>query len=356
MVQVSFIGDISLNSVYNEFYEKGVDPFHEVSQLLHHSDLVVGNLECLAKGDFGENERKRPRLNTKPETLNYLANINLGLALLANNHIYDNLEDGFLKTIRSLEKNNIKYIGASSGKDTLKGHYIHIQENISICFLNYVTSDTNYSLDDYTQIKVNGFSLERAIIDIEKYKKQCDFVVMCIHWGGFLEGAMYPDKKLPQIAHQLIDKGCDLIVGHHSHTLQPYEIYRSKYIFYSLGNFCFGDVEFEGKRTVWDKKRNASSVILHIKFFKSHYEIQPDSILNRNGFILLSNDKTRIKRMNARVNLIYSKLLWPLYVFKEKKIYPGIRYFFRSGHNPFTQFLLLDIKKIKKHLLNIFTS
>ena len=35
-----------------------------------------------------------------------------------------------------------------------------------------------------------------------------------------------------------------MIVGHHSHIVQPYEVYKNKYIFYSLGNFLFPDIEF----------------------------------------------------------------------------------------------------------------
>ena len=56
---------------------------------------------------------KKPRLKTKLETLNYLKDINYGLACLANNHFYDNLEEGFQETINFLTNNNINYIGAS---------------------------------------------------------------------------------------------------------------------------------------------------------------------------------------------------------------------------------------------------
>ncbi|MEZ5146693.1 MAG: CapA family protein [Bacteroidales bacterium] len=41
------------------------------------------------------------------------------------------------------------------------------------------------------------------------------------------------------MGRRLIDAGADLIIGHHSHTVQPFEIYKGKYIFYSLGNFVF---------------------------------------------------------------------------------------------------------------------
>jgi len=49
-------------------------------------------------------------------------------------------------------------------------------------------------------------------------------------------------NQLP-IAHNLIELGADALIGHHSHTIQPYEIYQTRRdpdrrapIFYSLGN------------------------------------------------------------------------------------------------------------------------
>ena len=109
---ITFLGDISLNDKYNYLYKNGEKPFESLKDILFGSDFVVGNLECLAKGDKGENLLKRPRLKTNLETLNYLKDLNLGLALLAHNHTYDNLEDGFLKTINFLKGNSIAYIGA----------------------------------------------------------------------------------------------------------------------------------------------------------------------------------------------------------------------------------------------------
>lgn len=36
-----------------------------------------------------------------------------------------------------------------------------------------------------------------------------------------------------------IDAGADLVIGHHSHRINPIEKYNGKYIVYSLGNFSF---------------------------------------------------------------------------------------------------------------------
>ncbi|MDO9069079.1 MAG: CapA family protein, partial [Deltaproteobacteria bacterium] len=40
-------------------------------------------------------------------------------------------------------------------------------------------------------------------------------------------------------AHNAIDSGADVVIGHHPHVLQAVERYRKGIIFYSLGNFTF---------------------------------------------------------------------------------------------------------------------
>ncbi len=57
------------------------------------------------------------------------------------------------------------------------------------------------------------------------------------HWGVEYDSSPNPRQK--EIGRALVDAGADIIVGHHSHTLQPVEIYKGKVIFYSLGNFVF---------------------------------------------------------------------------------------------------------------------
>ena len=65
MVKVSFLGDISLNNCYNKFYENDINPFRGIEQLLKQSDFNIGNLECLAKGDKGENKLNQNPLTSK---------------------------------------------------------------------------------------------------------------------------------------------------------------------------------------------------------------------------------------------------------------------------------------------------
>jgi poly-gamma-glutamate capsule biosynthesis protein CapA/YwtB (metallophosphatase superfamily) len=62
-------------------------------------------------------------------------------------------------------------------------------------------------------------------------------VVVQIH-GGF-QFSEVPSEFLRRAAHDAIDAGADIVVGHHPHVLQGFEWYRGHLVAYSLGNFLF---------------------------------------------------------------------------------------------------------------------
>jgi poly-gamma-glutamate synthesis protein (capsule biosynthesis protein) len=76
--------------------------------------------------------------------------------------------------------------------------------------------------------------MEKVITEI---KKKADIVVVSFHYGE--EYFSKPTQFQISISHSAINSGADLVVGHHSHSVQPVEKYKSGWIAYSLGNFVF---------------------------------------------------------------------------------------------------------------------
>jgi hypothetical protein len=70
---------------------------------------------------------------------------------------------------------------------------------------------------------------------MEEHK--ADLKILCFHWGN--EYVHVPSLEQRKMAYKFINNGADVIVGHHSHVIQPYEEYKNGHIFYSLGNFIF---------------------------------------------------------------------------------------------------------------------
>jgi hypothetical protein len=322
-MKISFLGDISLNDNYIDLYKKGINPFESLGTKLKMSDFVIGNLECFAKTSHGENELKKPRLSTTVDTLNYLSNINLSVACLAQNHIYDHLKYGFDNTTRYLNDHNIKFFGASSDKYKVDAPIILDKDGIKVGLVNYVTNDTNPNLPEDAEIYLNIFEIGKVISDIRELRSKVNYIVLLLHWGGRVEGGLYPDWDQPILARKLIDAGADLIIGHHSHTIQPFEVYNRKYIFYSLGNFCFSDYWFEGKLYSMSPRR-MRSMILEVKFEIDKYSVQSEYFRNEGiKFSRLVNYKKTVSRRNYIFKYFLSKkICFHFYFFHKQKILP----------------------------------
>ncbi|MBN2813190.1 MAG: CapA family protein [Bacteroidales bacterium] len=286
MVNLSFIGDIGLNDDYIHLKSKGLNPFKALSSHLSAADLVIGNLECVLKGDEGENMLKRPRISTTHDTLHYLKDINLGLASLATNHVYDNLTDGFQKTISFLNTHGIATIGAGMNSEMAKSSFAISIKGISFCFFNYITRDTNPSMPENAGIALNEFSEEKCLADL-KNASGYDYRIVLLHWGGHFEGGLFPGTDQASLGRKLIDHGADLIIGHHTHTLQPFDRYKGKYIFYSLGNFCFADIHFEGKIRSMSSLRERESMLVNVKFNRSGYQVNFVPFRNERLFLVI---------------------------------------------------------------------
>lgn len=77
-------------------------------------------------------------------------------------------------------------------------------------------------------------------------RRQADWVIYSLHshesgpagpWHGGSSSS--PPDHLIQLAHSLIEQGCDLVFCHGPHLLRGIEIYQGRPILYSLGNFVF---------------------------------------------------------------------------------------------------------------------
>ena len=74
-------------------------------------------------------------------------------------------------------------------------------------------------------------------LDVEQSAARADYVVVMLHAGT--EYVAAPSCRQREFARSAIEAGADVVIGHHSHVLQPWERYRGGLILYSLGNFVF---------------------------------------------------------------------------------------------------------------------
>ena len=224
-VRLMAVGDISLQTRNTKH------PFKNVRDVFKGKDILFGNLETVLSNQ-GEKARKAVVLHSPPEKVGYLKDAGFDILNIANNHILDMGVEGFNKTLKVLDESNLVPIGAND--EPRQSHAILERQGIRFGFLGYYGG--GFSLPD-KEVWINRIELADIIRDIEFIRPKCDFIILSLHWGT--ENVCYPSPQQVEFAHKLIDSGANVILGHHSHTIQGIERYKHGLIAYSLGNFQF---------------------------------------------------------------------------------------------------------------------
>ena len=143
---------------------------------------------------------------------------------LSNNHILDQGEIGVSSTRKYLSDFNVGFYGCPD-------------KEAGEC-------STTSTVINGKRIGFAGFSMVYGLVPAEELLAQVaqtasstDFLIVNIHWGVEYEHGF--NSTQADLGRKMIEAGADLIVGHHPHVVQGMEIYQSKPIFYSLGNFIF---------------------------------------------------------------------------------------------------------------------
>ncbi len=212
-------------------------PFAAVRDELRRADLVFGNLECpLSKR--GRRARNDACYSADPRFAGALAAAPFHVLSFANNHCMDFGADAFRDTLEVLREHGIALIGAGTTLETARCPAVFERAGTRIAFLAYnmVGPDEVFACDsECGVVPLNAMMVEE---DVGRIRNQVDLVVVSAHWGAELVPEPWP--WLVSFAHDMVDCGVDLVLGHHPHVPGSVEIYRNRPIFYSLGNFCFG--------------------------------------------------------------------------------------------------------------------
>jgi poly-gamma-glutamate synthesis protein (capsule biosynthesis protein) len=198
-------------------------------------DLMMVNLENAVTRSI-DSAKKEFVFKMKDEFLSLFPKAGISLVTCANNHTGDFRVQGILETIMQLDSARIKHIGIGRNIAEAREPVILTINGIKIGFLGYADISMYVAL----QKRPGRTPLRKTLIleDVIRLRSLVDFIVVNLHWGEEL--AKYPSKSQISLAHQIIDGGADLIIGHHPHVLQGIEQYHGKIIAYSLGNFVFG--------------------------------------------------------------------------------------------------------------------
>jgi len=201
---------------------------------------VVLNLESPLSNRGPQVEKRGPHLASTPYALEVLKKLRVVAVCLANNHMMDYGDEALNKTLELLDEAQIVHVGAGrSLEEAIKPQKIQL-DGKEIVFQNFGwdVEETVYATDKSAGCAPRKEELILRQTKAIRLDSPSAIIVTFMHWG--FECNTLPMPVDIQLGHEIIDAGADLIIGHHPHVIQPFEKWRNKEIFYSLGNFYFG--------------------------------------------------------------------------------------------------------------------
>ena len=282
---ILFTGDILLDRGVRHYLEHGgmhrVIP-DETADFLRSADFVVGNLECPATTIHAP-AFKRFVFRGEPQWLDSLRAYGFTHLNLANNHSVDQGRQGLRDTRLNILRAGMIPFGADStmaaaaqaktlppmtlppappcmegsnmplSADTterlstplhtgrgrgegLQGEGL-LLGRVHLLASNRLPLESFAYLPDRESVSQEPFDSLLNRVKSVKMADSTTVVIVNLHWGAEHTLRPLPQQRLE--AHALIDAGADVIIGHHTHTLQTTESYRGKPIFYGIGNFIF---------------------------------------------------------------------------------------------------------------------
>ena len=238
---VVLTGDILLDRGVRQVIERrGADRLFSpgVDSVLRSAQVVVGNLECPATKIVAP-VFKRFIFRAEPEWLTTLQQHGFTHLNLANNHAIDQGREGLMDTRRNIQRAGMVPIGAGATMDEAVQPVLLAESPRRV----WLVPSLRLALENYAYLTdrpcVSQEPMDSLLERVHRLKRadSTAIVIVSLHWGG--EHTLQPVPRQRVEAHQLVMAGADVIVCHHTHTLQTVEEYRGKMIYYSIGNFIF---------------------------------------------------------------------------------------------------------------------
>lgn len=238
-ITIGLAGDLMLGRLVDEFLQN-VTPAYVWGDLLpffRSTDFNLLNLECA----FTKSEKHVPKVfnfKSDPKNVEVLREAKIDLVNLANNHTLDYSEEGLLETLSTLEQAEISFVGAGRRWSQAISPAIFEREGIKIAVLgctdNEPTWKAGISKPGIFYLKVGDGS--QIFDSIAKLRPLVDLLILSIHWGPNMKER--PSKEFKEFAHELLERGVDIIHGHSAHIFQGIEVYKEKkLILYDTGDF-----------------------------------------------------------------------------------------------------------------------
>lgn len=240
-ITIAMTGDIMMGTTFPSVSlppNNGEEIFRDVKPILQRATIAVGNLEGTLLDGGKSTKGNGPNsyaFRTPTSFSHLLKEAGYDFLSMANNHANDFGQEGIISTEQQLTEQGIEFSGIKGRVESA----IVVRNGIrfGLCAFGH---------NQYT-LKHRDLETVKRILD--HLKAQSDIIIVSFHGGAegrtknhLPQGAetfLGEDRgSLREFAHFCIDNGADVIYGHGPHVVRATEVYKGRFIAYSLGNFC----------------------------------------------------------------------------------------------------------------------
>ena len=204
--------------------------------LLKDYDIKYYNQETIF--DDSESYGGYPRFNTPSDFGASMIEAGFNVVSLATNHSMDRGADSAKRsTTWWKEQKNVLTNGMATSEDERTNYQIMEANGITYTMLSYTYGTNGLGTNEINKepYLVNLYSEELVKADIEAVRDKVDILIVAMHWGNeYQQDASNTQKEQAKF---LADNGVDIVLGTHSHCIQPWEKIDDTVVFYSFGNF-----------------------------------------------------------------------------------------------------------------------
>jgi len=215
-----------------------------VKDLVSQYDIKYYNQEVIFDDD--KPYTGYPTFNAPSAWGKNMLDIGFNLVSLATNHSMDGGNTSAKKSAAWWEKQeNVIATGMASSEEKSKEHKIMEANGIKYAMLAYTYGTNGIPVTE--KYVVNLFDKEKALNDIKELRDKVDVLIVAMHWGEEYNTGITNEQK--EQAKFLGENGVDIILGNHTHCIEPWEwIDEDTIVFYAFGNFISNQITAETPR------------------------------------------------------------------------------------------------------------
>lgn len=260
-ITIGYVGDLLLLEDQLKLSNNNFDyMFNNLKDSFNNTDYVFGVLEGpvddnseYSYGNYSDN--KKIRLNYPISFLRSIESSGIDFVTISNNHLLDRGTIAYKNTINNLNNSKLDYTGDKNNNKIIKIKGLKIGVLSYTYGLNYLDKEkykdyTNYLVDPYSK-EFNSYK-KKIHKDFVKLKSEnVDMIIVMPHYGTqFNYRVDLYQKKWNDF---FIKEGANIILGDHSHVIEPIEYRKNSIIINSPGNYINSYIENNGDISMYVK-------------------------------------------------------------------------------------------------------